>query len=86
MFGNCPVHRYIQSSGCFFPAAGFRLDSNGLLYYVGNYGAYWSSSPSSSSSAYGPDFDGGSYVDPFDPDTRPYGLSVRCVKEFILVF
>ncbi|MDR1882202.1 MAG: hypothetical protein LBR26_05395, partial [Prevotella sp.] len=48
VFGNCPVRRYIQSSGCFFPAAGYRIISTGPLTAVGNQGNHWSSSPSGS--------------------------------------
>ncbi|MDR1883411.1 MAG: fibrobacter succinogenes major paralogous domain-containing protein [Prevotella sp.] len=85
-FGDyCSVRRYIQSRGCFFPAAGVRRNNDGALYYVGAYGDYWSSSPADSN-AYDIDFDS-SFAEPGrSNDTRTYGYSVRCVKEFIPVF
>ncbi|MDR1883604.1 MAG: hypothetical protein LBR26_12605 [Prevotella sp.] len=85
MFGDyCPVRRYIQSSGCLFPAAGDRL-SSGELRLVGYFGGYWSSSPRSSSTAYDIDLTSGA-ADPANSNTRAAVQSVRCVKEFIPVF
>ena len=63
----------------FLPAAGYRLGSS--LYYAGEYGSYWSSTPNESDSdfAYRLDFNSGlpnvgSYY-------RDYGRSVRPVTE-----
>ncbi|MDR1884476.1 MAG: hypothetical protein LBR26_17140 [Prevotella sp.] len=86
VFGNyCPVRKYIQSSGCFFPAAGWRDYSTGVLDRVGSEGFYHSSSPAGSSNDYHPGFTS-SYVGPAHSNPRTYGLTVRCVKEFIPVF
>jgi hypothetical protein len=84
VFGNCPVRKYIQSSGCFFPAAGSRSTS-GELYGVGLYGDRWTSSPGGSSSAYASAF-GSSAVAAPGTYSRAQGFTVRYVKEFILVF
>ncbi|MDR1883603.1 MAG: hypothetical protein LBR26_12600 [Prevotella sp.] len=83
MFGNYPVRRYIQSSGCFFPAAGYRYVDGGLRY-VGHAADHWSSSPSNSD-GYNLDCFGNDVL-PAKPNSRAHGFPVRCVKEFILVF
>ena len=65
----------------FFPAVGYCGGDDGLLYNVGDYGLYWSSTPSQGNStfAYGMNFhsentySGNNY--------RRSGFSVRCVKE-----
>ncbi|MDR1882877.1 MAG: hypothetical protein LBR26_08880 [Prevotella sp.] len=83
VFGDYfPVRKYIQSSGCFFPAAGDRYPSDGVLHDIGVYATYWSSSPTNSSSAYNLDATSGG-ANPASYDSRAFGLSVRCVKEFI---
>jgi uncharacterized protein (TIGR02145 family) len=83
VFGNYPVRRYIQSSGCFFPATGYR-NTDGTLVNVGFHGDWWSSSPYNSSIAYNMGFDTG-YAGIGTSAYRTYGFPVRCVKEFILV-
>ncbi|MDR1884030.1 MAG: fibrobacter succinogenes major paralogous domain-containing protein [Prevotella sp.] len=84
MFGDYSVRRYIQSRGCFFPAAGYRNYDYGGLREVGYAAHHWSSSPSNSD-AYRLCIFGGN-VDAPSAITRTYGFPVRCVKEFILVF
>jgi hypothetical protein len=67
----------------FFPAAGYRGYSSGSLGNVGTNGLYWSASPSSSPSYYASFlyFNSG-YVTVDSSDTRAYGMSVRCVRNF----
>ncbi|MDR1882192.1 MAG: hypothetical protein LBR26_05345 [Prevotella sp.] len=67
----------------FFPANGFR-NTAGTLGYIGYGGYYWTSSPGGSS-AYGLTF-GSDHVNPVYSGDRKLAFSVRCVKEFILVF
>ena len=60
------------------PVAGFRGSSNGALYGVGSYGAYWSSTidgPNSRFLNFGSSYAlMGSYF-------RAFGFSVRCLKD-----
>ena len=66
-------------SGLFFPASGFRFDSNGRLSSVGSNGGHWSSSPSSLGSYY---LSFSPYnVNPSYNTYRANGFPVRCVKE-----
>ncbi|MDR1884580.1 MAG: hypothetical protein LBR26_17670 [Prevotella sp.] len=62
----------------FFPAVGYR-GANGSMNEVGNGPCPWSSSPSGSSTAWGPDFGSSLALD--SNDYRIYGQFVRCVKE-----
>ena len=61
----------------FFPAAGYRLSSNGMLYYADNYGYYWSGSSLSTIGAW--------YLYVYSDlasqlnSDRTYGFSLRCV-------
>jgi len=65
-------------STLFLPAAGQRYYFNGSLFYVGELGYYWSSTPNSTN-AYRLYFDNGNFgASNYD---RAYGLSVRCVKQ-----
>ena len=68
----------------FYPAAGLRWGDSGMgkLAYVGSYGNYWSSSPSSYGSTNGGSlyFNDG-YVSLEFSNYRAYGMSVRCVQE-----
>jgi uncharacterized protein (TIGR02145 family) len=70
----------------FLPAAGFRDDSDGTLFYVGNNGIYWSSTPFDggtpfdSNSAYEVRF-GSVGADAYGGPDRRNGSSVRCVAE-----
>ena len=61
----------------FLPAAGSRWD--GVLYYAGSYGNYWSSSlsPGGDNWAFFLDFDSGSWS--WSIDSRSFGYSVRAV-------
>jgi hypothetical protein len=82
VFKNCPVRKYIQSSGCFFPAAGYR-NTGGALATVGYDGNACSSSPDDAY-AYRLAFNSTSLYPAGNVDRRN-GFPVRCVKEFILV-
>jgi uncharacterized protein (TIGR02145 family) len=66
------------SNKIFMPAAGFRIYNVGSLYFVGESGFYWSSTPSSSEYAYLLLFGGSAnmYL-----NNREDGQSVRCVAE-----
>ncbi|WP_455591927.1 DUF4906 domain-containing protein [Bacteroides sp.] len=71
----------VASGSLWFPAAGYRDKSSGVLFSVSYYGYYWSSSPSASGSN-----DGGylffnsSSVNPINSSKRASGFSVRCVS------
>jgi len=41
-----------NGNSIFLPAVGYRGDSNGMLYFAGTYGYYWSSTQSNTSNAY----------------------------------
>lgn len=64
-----------SSKYIFLPAAGYCY--NGLQYYVGSYGGYWSSAPNGSDYAYSLGFSSG-YKD-VSYGNRSYGMSVRPV-------
>jgi len=64
----------------FLPAAGGRDFSGGSLGSVGTYGFYWSSTQSSTTSAYYLSFVSTSVL-PSNNDGKTYGFSVRCVSE-----
>jgi uncharacterized protein (TIGR02145 family) len=63
----------------FFPAAGCRYFSDGMLYSVGGNGYFWSGTPNGSGDAYGLDFGSGNAVT--GSYGRGVGFSVRCVSE-----
>ena len=69
-----------SSSIIWYPASGYRNKDDGPLFTVGDYGFYWSVTPSSDS-AYDLFFfdDGGVY--PSDCYYRASGFGVRCVQE-----
>ncbi|MDR1884552.1 MAG: hypothetical protein LBR26_17530, partial [Prevotella sp.] len=70
----------------FFPAVGYRLNTNGGLNNVGRYGYAWQSSPNGGSYAYFLEFTSGNTVNPAGhTDSRAHAFPIRCVKEFILV-
>ncbi|GHT14865.1 hypothetical protein FACS189426_21820 [Bacteroidia bacterium] len=62
----------------FLPAGGYRYYGNGLLYYQGSYGYYWSVSISGTN-AYYLYFSSGS-VSPALSSYRAYGFALRCIK------
>ena len=66
-----------NGNSIFFPAAGYRLGSS--LYDDGDYGNYWSSSPSGYGRAYYLGFGNGS--EDVDLSGRGYGLTVRPITE-----
>jgi hypothetical protein len=80
-----PVRRHIHSRGCFYPAAGNRYITTGVLTGVGLDGYYWSSSPSSVSNGYDLLFSSSS-VYPSYSAARSYGFLARCIAEFMTVF
>ncbi|MDR3117929.1 MAG: fibrobacter succinogenes major paralogous domain-containing protein [Mediterranea sp.] len=65
-----------------FPAGGGRDNNSGSLDFVGDYGDYWTASPSGSnnSDALAMGFDNGFFSVSYRLG-RAYGLSVRCVLE-----
>ena len=69
-----------KTATIFFPASGFRGYSDGSLYYVGNYGYYWSAVPNNT---YGGCYlyFSWSYVSPQLIDNRSYGFAARPVSE-----
>ena len=66
-----------------YPASGCLSNDSGALYYVGDYGYYWSVTPNPSRStyAYNLNFYNSGYVNPSNNDYRSNGMSVRCLKE-----
>ena len=69
-----------DTTGVFFPASGYRLNSDGSLKSVGSNGYVWLSSAESQNYAYGLNFLS-SYVKPQRNSYRAYGRSVRPVQE-----
>lgn len=66
--------------GVGFPMSGYRVASDGSLYYVGSYGFVWLSSADSQNGAYSLFFNS-SRVYPQRSDSRAYGFSVRPVQD-----
>ena len=69
-----------DTTGVFFPASGYRNNSNGSLSNVGSYGCVWFSSAYSQDYAYYMIFRS-RIVYPHDRNYRAYGSSVRPVQE-----
>ena len=67
-------------STTWYPASGYRDDSDGGLYDDGSYGRYWSASPYFSR-AYDLYFNYSGYVNPSSSYIRASGYSVRCIQE-----
>ena len=63
-----------------YPASGNRDYGEGSLYYVGNYGRYWSASPNNNV-AYYLFIRYTGYVIPSSSFYLAYGYSVRCLQE-----
>ncbi|MDR1883600.1 MAG: hypothetical protein LBR26_12585 [Prevotella sp.] len=78
----CPQIHSIQ--WLLFPATGYRESANGALVNAGYDGHSYSSSPNAAT-AYYLSFRGNNVGLIFNL-SRAYGLTVRCVKEFIPVF
>lgn len=68
-----------NSSGFSALPVGFRYYYDGLFFNLGNYGYWWSSSPSASNAWYRSLYSGASYVGRGSDNVRN-GLSVRCIK------
>ena len=66
------------SKSIFLPAAGYGEDSD--LYDLDSYGSYWSSTPRSSSNAWGMDFDSSDFY--WGDCSRDFGESVRPVRGY----
>ena len=65
-----------------YPSSGYLSSVGGVLYGSGDYGYYWSVTPSSNDSAYGLYFFSSGNVNPTNfYFTRSGGYSVRCLKE-----
>ena len=63
-----------------FPASGYRSNSDGSMNYVGSYGNNWSASHGSANYSYCLSFYS-SNVNPSNGGNRANGFSVRCVQE-----
>ena len=70
----------ISSPATWYPAVGYRIDSDGALSYVGSFGNYWSVTPSGNY-AYSLDFSNNGDVFPESGNHRAFGQSVRCLQE-----
>ena len=64
----------------FFPAAGYRFNTDGVLDYAGSFGWYWSASPDGPANAYRFSFFS-EFVSPIFNGSRSYGFSLRPVAE-----
>lgn len=64
----------------YYPIAGYRARSSGLLYDVGNIGSIWSSTPAGNGGSQRILFDKNS-ITPASRHYRANGLSVRCVQD-----
>ena len=71
--------KFGSASTIWYPASGYRVDSDGRLSNVGGSGYYWSASPYNSG-AHSLGFKDDGYVFPSGKDTRSYGQSVRCLQ------
>ncbi len=69
-----------KNATIFFPASGWRMGDNGLLYDVGSNGAYWSAVPLNTNAGCAPGFHS-SGVNPRSGNFRSYGMAVRPVSE-----
>ena len=76
---NAPGYRKSDTGTPFFPASGYRNNSIGQLYSVGNVGSYWSGSPDGTI-GYSIGFNTVA-VFPATNNDRPHGFCVRCVAE-----
>ena len=90
-FEDCPfddINKGINFSGKFgssssiwYPSCGCRYINDGSLNLVGNFGNYWSASPTKDHNEYYMSFYNSGYVDPSNYNLRASFLSVRCVQE-----
>jgi uncharacterized protein (TIGR02145 family) len=71
---------YQVGAALFLPAAGYRYDRSGALYFVGSVGYYWSSTWDNTTFSYYLHFNS-SIVRPGNHYTRAQGFSVRCVAD-----
>ena len=69
-----------HTSGLKFPASGLRENTNGMLFFVGEYGASWSASPLTDINGFLLYFNYAEVYPSVDV-YQAYGLPVRCVRE-----
>jgi uncharacterized protein (TIGR02145 family) len=67
------------SKTLFLPASGFRYSGNGLFYYQGAHGYYWSTSVIGTTAYYLTFYSSNMY--PANSNNRANGFSLRCVKK-----
>ena len=72
--------KFGSASTIWYPASSCRGNGDGILYFVGIGGNYWSASPDGND-AYFLYFNGGGCVDPSNVHLRASGQSVRCLQE-----
>ena len=72
--------KFGSASTIWYPASGYRYNSDGGLNFVGSNGLYWCASPSDSS-ADCPYFNSNGFVHPSGSSSRARGQSVRCLQE-----
>ena len=72
--------KFGSASTIWYPASGYRRDSNGSLYIVGDFGSYWSAYPMKNA-AYCLDFFYDGEVRLLYGHYRADGYPVRCIKE-----
>ena len=71
----------VGTNTVFFPALGYRLHSNGSLYYVGVHGLYWSAVPGNPLVGCGLYFDSSNRMNPWGQDRHACAFAVRPVAE-----
>ena len=82
---SAAVFAFTKNTFVFFPAAGVRRNSDGVLYYSGVEGDGWTSTPADSGCAYRFILNWGTaYMG--SEATRTYGFPVRCVQASAAVF
>lgn len=73
--------KFGSASTIWYPSCGCRYINDGGLNLVGNFGNYWSASPTEDHNQYYMSFYNSGYVDPSNYNLRASFLSVRCVQE-----
>ena len=73
--------KFGSASTIWYPSCGCRYINDGGLNLVGNFGNYWSASPTEDHNEYYMSFYNSGYVDPSNYNLRASFLSVRCVQE-----
>ena len=73
--------RFGSASTIWYPSCGCRYINDGGLNLVGNFGNYWSASPTEDHNEYYMSFYNSGYVDPSNYNLRASFLSIRCVQD-----